>query len=558
MEFLKLLFKRSKVFYFSVALLSIINSLLNIGLLLMVNNTINGHRITWLHGYEWAAFLTLVLLSIISSCAFQVHMIRLTTEVNFDFELNILRKVKQAYYPDLLQLGNERIITAVNDVRALVNLPEVLTNAINAVITVVCCFAYLFYISWPGGTLILGLMLLLLLLYIVRNKHIEKDLNHVRTLQTHYYRFLGDLLMGFKEIRIDGARSRNIYDRFFLRNRSEARLLSRKANTRYMINEIIGHYSWYIVIGVTLFVMPLLVRTDVAFISSFLVTILYLMGPVAVLITLIPTYTNVRIALQRLSEFNNIIDSSLSADHTQQEHLVDTGLASAEFESISFRDIVYEYTDVKHNKTFTLGPVSLDIHRGEIVFIRGGNGSGKSTFVNILTGLYKPASGSIYLNGTLLPKEQTPVIHRLVAAVFASPYLFTENYNDFNITPQNELLQQLLLQLGLSDKARFEHNNINPNLSKGQQKRLAIIMALLEEKPILVLDEWAADQDPVYRKYFYDTLLPDLRGKGKTIVAITHDDQYFYNCNRLIRFDYGTIKEDTVINQVTSLQSQPL
>lgn len=545
MEFLKLLFNRSKLFYLSLVLLGVVNGVLNISLLMFVSNAINPGKISFVPGYDWAIFAGLVLVSMICSRLFQSYMIRLTNRINFDFELNILQRVRHASYTSMQKLGNEKVITAVNDVRTLVHLPEVMMNAINAIIVVACCFIYLFYISLTGAFMLMGMMALLLVFYLIRNKSIERDLNEVRTLQNRYYRYLSDLLLGFKEIKVDDTKNRNMYEKFFFSNRTEARKRSLKANIRYMTNELIGNYSWYVVIGLTLFVIPLFVKQDASVNSSFLLTILYLIGPVAILITLIPTYTNVKIALQRLTEFNSIINNKLSANEmapvTKNEKRVE------EFESLSFRDIVYEYTDEKNNKTFRLGPVNLDIKKGEIVYITGNNGSGKSTFMNILTGLYKPLSGSIYLNDELVAAEDLARKHHMVAAVFASPHLFTENYNDFPVEPGNELLQKLLEQLELTEKVRFENNNINTSLSKGQQKRLAIIMALLEEKPLLVLDEWAADQDPSYRKYFYYKLLPSLQQKGKTIIAITHDDQYYRSGNRIIRFDYGRIMEDNTI-----------
>lgn len=549
MEFLKLLFNRSKLFYFSLALLGMVNGVLNISLLMFVNNAINPGNMNFLpKEYGWAVFLGLVLLSVICSRTFQTYMIRLTNRINFDFEMNILQKVRNASYPSLQKLGNEKVITAVNDVRTMVHVPEVMMNAVNAVIIVACCFIYLFYISWAGALVLMGMMSLLLVFYLVRNKSIERDLNEVRTLQNRYYRYLSDLLLGFKEIKVDDTKNRNLYDKFFLRNRTEARQRSLRANIRYMTNELTGNYSWYLVIGLTLFVIPLFVKQNAGVTSSFLVTILYLIGPVAVLITLIPTYTNVKIALQRLTEFNNIVNSSLTA--VAGSETPRTGKSYTDFETISYRDIVYEYTDGKNNKTFQLGPVSLDIKKGEILYITGSNGSGKSTFMNILSGLYKPLSGTVLLDGKEVPAEDIAGKHQMIAAVFASPHLFTENYNDFPIDAGNQYLQELLRQLELSEKARFENDTISPNLSKGQQKRLALIMALMEEKPLLVLDEWAADQDPAYRRFFYYELLPLLQSQGKTIVAITHDEQYYQHGNRIVRFDYGQIAEDLTIQAI--------
>jgi multidrug/microcin transport system ATP-binding/permease protein len=95
--------------------------------------------------------------------------------------------------------------------------------------------------------------------------------------------------------------------------------------------------------------------------------------------------------------------------------------------------------------------------------------------------------------------------------------------------------------------------------SKGQSKRMSLIFALLENKPILVLDEWAADQDPHFRKFFYEELIPKLKREGKTIIAVTHDDAYFNQADRIIKFDYGKIVKDvSVIISNKDIQSEAL
>lgn len=77
--------------------------------------------------------------------------------------------------------------------------------------------------------------------------------------------------------------------------------------------------------------------------------------------------------------------------------------------------------------------------------------------------------------------------------------------------------------------------------SQGQRKRLALLMAVSEKRGCLLLDEWAADQDPRFRKFFYRELLPLLKQQGVTVVAITHDDRYFDMADRLFKMDSGRL-----------------
>jgi putative ATP-binding cassette transporter len=81
------------------------------------------------------------------------------------------------------------------------------------------------------------------------------------------------------------------------------------------------------------------------------------------------------------------------------------------------------------------------------------------------------------------------------------------------------------------------------DLSRGQRKRLALLTALLEDRPIYVFDEWAADQDPHFKQVFYRQLLPELRARGKAVVVISHDDRFFDIADRLIELDGGQARE---------------
>jgi ABC-type siderophore export system fused ATPase/permease subunit len=190
--------------------------------------------------------------------------------------------------------------------------------------------------------------------------------------------------------------------------------------------------------------------------------------------------------------------------------------------------------------------LNLEIKKGEVIFVTGGNGSGKSTFVNLITGLYQPTAGKVWFNNQVVKKEWYSYYSDQISAIFTSNYLFSENYDGFDLKNQNKKLTQYIELMKMSGIVRINEakNRLETKLSKGQQKRLAMIYAMLEEKEILVLDEWAAEQDPHFREYFYTELIPELHRAGKTIIVITHDDAYYSGAERLIKFDYGKIISD--------------
>lgn len=542
MQFLKALIRKSRSLILFIAILGIFNSLLNSGLLVFINSTISGKPLPVFPQYDWQVFVVLILVSLLTAKLFQTHMIRMTNNLLFDFEMAILNKLKHAPYEDFEILGNEKVYTVINDTKVLGHVPEVFMTAFNAFLLILCCFTYLFIISPPGAFVVLAIMLVLLVFYLVRNRVIENDMNRQRDLQNVYYKHLGDMLSGFKELKLSIRRNLNIFNDYLVKNRVQSRDISVRTSIRYMDNELIGTYSWYVVFGVIMFVLPRIFGISLGTTSSFLITILYMVGPIAVLITLIPTYTQVKISVERINMFDRMLDSIETMGSSQ---LADTQQRPP-FESIRFENVTYQYKDAESGQSFVMEPVTLTIGRGELIYVIGGNGSGKSTFGYLLTGLYRPHTGHIYLNEQEITADFYQRYSDMISAVFTNNYLFSENYDGFELNSKNKQLMDLVKLMRMENKLKIdeEANRIDKKLSKGQQKRLALLLALMENKDILVLDEWAAEQDPSFRNYFYKEILPLLKKEGKTVVVITHDDDYYGLADRIIKFNFGRIVSD--------------
>ena len=538
MNLFQILRSKSKFFFIFLVLLAGVNSLLFSGLLIFINNTIAQKPLPFFQGSEWLAFLLLLLFSIVINRIFQTYMIRLTSNILYDFEISILQRVRLASFQDYSKFGAQKIYTAIADTRMLSALPESFINCVNSMVLIICGLAYLFYISIIGGVAILILMLLLLAYYLLRNNNIEKEMNKVRDLQDSYHSYLRDMLLGFKEIKLSSLRNNNLYNNFLKKNREASRDIGISNSKKYLDNELVGKYSWYVVQGVILFVFPIYFNFSIGEISAFVLTILYLMGPVATLIMVFPTYTRIKIATERINALNEEIKSEVK----EEEKLFENS-ENERFESVVFENITFLYEGQDENSSFKLGPLNLSIKTGEIIFITGGNGSGKSTFINILTGLYRPVSGKVLINGQVIEYQDYTKFRDQISAIFTDNFLFSENYDGFDLSRSNSFLNECIQTLKLEEKISFndEKNTIDISLSKGQQKRLAMIYAIMERRQIMVLDEWAAEQDPEFRYYFYKTMLPLLKGYGKTIVAVTHDDKYFDCADRIIKFDYGQI-----------------
>ena len=195
---------------------------------------------------------------------------------------------------------------------------------------------------------------------------------------------------------------------------------------------------------------------------------------------------------------------------------------------------------------FDVGPIDLTLKRGELVFLVGGNGSGKSTLARLLTGLHRPDSGAIRLDGRALNEDEWPAYRQLFASVFTDFHLFARLLGPAGSEVGDGLVKGWLERLHMAHKARLGAGRLlDTRFSQGQRKRLALLLAMLEGRDILVLDEWAADQDPLFRRLFYRELLPQLKAAGKTVLAITHDDHYFDQADRLLKMDGGQLFELT-------------
>jgi putative ATP-binding cassette transporter len=207
------------------------------------------------------------------------------------------------------------------------------------------------------------------------------------------------------------------------------------------------------------------------------------------------------------------------------------------FDRIVFRGVSYAYADADAPP---LGPYDLELAKGEVLFITGGNGSGKSTLMKLLTGLYRPSGGLITIDGAAWHIDDQ---RGLFSTVFTDFHVFgtIPDTADFDRRYAGELLETLQL----SAHVRIAESGFAATrLSAGRRRRLALAQAILENRPILVLDEWTADQDPEFRAEFFHKIVPGLKAQGRTIVAVTHDERFFGCCDRLLHLVDGKVAGD--------------
>ncbi|HEY9804955.1 MAG TPA: ATP-binding cassette domain-containing protein, partial [Candidatus Obscuribacterales bacterium] len=208
-------------------------------------------------------------------------------------------------------------------------------------------------------------------------------------------------------------------------------------------------------------------------------------------------------------------------------------------------EVTHAYRGDREEDGFTLGPLTLSFQPGEVVFLIGGNGSGKSTLAKLITGLYSPEAGELTLDGQLITEANREWYRQHFSVVFADFYLFDRLLGLGDRVELDPQAKDYLIQLHLDHKVRVEGGTLSTTtLSQGQRKRLALLTAYLEDRPIYLFDEWASDQDPIFKEIFYTQLLPELKQRGKAVLVISHDDHYFHLADRIVKLDYGKLEYD--------------
>ncbi|MFT4067706.1 cyclic peptide export ABC transporter [Paraburkholderia sp.] len=343
---------------------------------------------------------------------------------------------------------------------------------------------------------------------------------------------------GAKELRINRERRFRVYRTHLSGAADQVADLKIRAMRLFYGAGAAGTTLFFIVIGlILLFQQRLGVRGEV--VSGFVIVLLYVRGPVETLAGGLPAWTQARISFQRIAE--------LSAQFTNRETRLLEDEASnrlPDVRSIELRSAVWTFPRVCDQPPFQLGPLNLRIEKGETLFVIGENGSGKTTLIKLLLGLYIPDRGELLLNGDRVNADAMDDYWQLFSAVFSDYYLF-----DDLVVRDPALLARAgtyLEQLEIAHKVQITDGTFSTiDLSTGQRKRLALIHAMLEQRPIMMFDEWAADQDPTFRRVFYPEFLPELKRQGKTLIVVSHDDRYFDVADRVIRLENGKIVQSS-------------
>lgn len=516
----------------SIAVVSVINEAIH-------NDGSRLHALYWFIGLSATALILRNGAALFPAYASMRIMTRL--------RIALCRKILATPLEEVDRRGPPNVLTMLtNDIpqlnTTLIIMPTILVE------TTVFLFGigYLAYLSWVVLALTVSLMVLGVGLYLFFFSCGVRNTSRVRDEYTAFNEYTHALVFGLKELKLNGVRRR-----WFGRSAIEA------SSTRvarynfverlwYTAADNVGQFTLSLLIGCLLFAAPLVGAVDPKIMTASVLAVLYIMGPLSLLVGAMPLLAAGRVACTRLSEFGfSINDPHPEPIETDvpKVHLLEHKKA---WNRIELKGVRMHYQELHAETGFSLGPIDLTVQAGELIYIVGGNGCGKSTLAKLLCGLYIPQEGEVQLDGKPVTDENRNDYRDLFSAVFSDFHLFNRLIGPDEEDGSPTLASKYLETLGLADKIKIEGQGYSTlkALSYGQQKRLALVCAYMEDRSVYVLDEWAADQDPPFKKFFYEELLPDLKRRGKTVLIITHDDQYFQLADRIIKLSDGQIVSD--------------
>ena len=447
----------------------------------------------------------------------------------------LVDKLCNASFRSVEEIGGSRLYSAIGgEVQTICRAATNIILLLQSVILLFFSSLYLAYISVPAVVMLLGFVAVVGSIYSSHARLLRVVLFEAMQGENRLLEFLAHFLNGFREIRMNTRRAGEITSDF---QSASLRSYEDKASAFDAIarDNVFAQSSMFLLIACVVFLLPQFSAGVMPELPMIATVLLFMFGPIASLMTSETTFAAANAAAKSLGETEQLLEADVSLRERSATEV-------SAFQGFVLQDVVYRRLDKAGSESFRVGPVSLEVRPGEMIFITGGNGSGKSTLLNVLVGLYPRDSGEILIGGRLLTHAEIWRWQAQVSAVFYNFHLFEKPYG-LRGRSMDDVLD-------LIDELEMDREVLTTDgyfrtlaMSSGQRKRLALITAILEDRPVLVLDEWAADQDPYFKRKFYREILPTLKRRGKTIIAITRDDAYFGVADRVMKMENGQMVE---------------
>jgi putative ATP-binding cassette transporter len=452
----------------------------------------------------------------------------------------LLAMLARADYARIERFGQARLFESItHSSQAISQHSQYLASAFRSLVVVIAVLLYVLWLSPLAFVLVIATTVCGAWIYMRLNHGLVEAFLRLGRIENRMFERVADLFAGIREVRMWSARNAALGHAFETAS-ADKRDAGTTLHGLVFQQSVVGMVAFYILLAVVVFVVPVHSPDFSGSVSKVATAVLFMIGPISVVVQSASVLNAAESAARRMFSLADELATMGEAVDTDPATMLDV---ATDFTTLRLEGVGYRYAGDDRAHGFQLGPLDLSIRRGEILFVTGGNGSGKSTFVKLLTGLYHPTEGRMMLDDKPLGMRNLQSYRHLIATVFSDFHLFSRLHgcSPEQLHEAGEWLQRLHIEhvTSIDDSGRIS----NTRLSQGQRKRLALVVAILEQRPILVLDEWAADQDPHFRRVFYREILPMLKARGITVIAVTHDDHYFDAADRRIHFENGRLQE---------------
>lgn len=460
--------------------------------------------------------------------------------------MKLVNRLRHADLWKLEHLGQSQLFDNITQsCRVISSNSQYLAQAMRSIIQIAAILLYIASISMVSFLIIVPLLIIGIAGYHKLGQSLAQRQENLVAHEAKLFECVSDLFDGFQEQRLNSARSHTLNETF-----AEFSTETATARNDFHLHGwgqfVYGETAFNLILGAVVFLVPIYAPTVSTELVKISAAVLFLSAPLGGIIQAMAVMRPAESAAGRMISLEAELATLAEPGSEDEPEPV-----SADFAEIRMHGVEFSYPAPNDERPFCVGPLDVAIRRGEIIFVTGGNGSGKSTLIKLLTGLYHPQRGYLTCDGAEITAPRLAGYRSLMAPVFSDFHLFTHLYGLDDI--DRIRVDDLLRWMEMERVSGFKENHFTrTDLSTGQRKRLALIGALLETKPILILDEWAADQDAHFRRKFYRALLPELKQRGLTIIAVTHDDHYFDAADRRLHIEDGRLTECPITGGVAS------
>lgn len=448
------------------------------------------------------------------------------------FRVNLAQRISQSELLVFDTFDTAQVFVTLSDNTTIISrASQPIFKACGSAVMLAFCFGYLYIISPTAFFINIAMTVTTVIIYMKVAIDVEECYSRAYSYEKGFFNQIKQLLDGIKEIKMSKARGTDLLKNYIEPSAEFSRVHKLAANRLNVKNYLLTKTFVFFVTASFVFVLPMLQMISGEVLISLIAVALFMISPIGDIVEAIPEMAQANVAVTKLRELERNLSIRETPSEFEPIEYIDTmQLSAAEF----------CYRDSKNDPIFCVGPINMELHAGEVTFIVGGNGSGKSTLLKMLTGLYPLDRGALTIGDMAISQENRPMAREYFSAIFSDFHLFDRLYGMRDTDPSE--VNQLLHRMNLDAKTFFSDGAFSRiDLSTGQRKRLALIITLLEDRPIYIFDEVAADQDPQFRSFFYTTILDELRARGKIILVASHDAEYFDTADVVYRLDYGRI-----------------